>query len=89
VHTSIGYSSVVGGSVSLNGIDIEWWKADNQGNFAAKFLMSEIKALAVARILEVPGENKLTLVGMTTEGVTFTGTQTITIINVKSGSVSK
>jgi len=89
VHTSIAFSSVVGGSVTLNGLEIDWWKADNQGNFVAKFLMSEVKALALSGGLEVPGENELKLVGETTDGATFTGTQTITVINVKSGSASK
>jgi hypothetical protein len=84
VHTSIAFSSVVGESVSLNGLPIDWWKADNQGNFVAKFLMSEVKALAVSGGLKVPGENELTLVGTTTDGAEFTGTQTITVINVKA-----
>lgn len=89
VHTSIAFSSVVGGSVTLNGIEIDWWKADNQGNFVAKFLMSEVKALALSGGLQVPGENELTLVGETKDGATFIGTRTITVINVKSGSASK
>ena len=83
MHTGIAYSSVDGGSVTLNGIAISWWKADNQGNFVAKFLMSEVKALADAGGLQVPGENELTLVGYTTDGAEFTGTQTITVINVQ------
>jgi hypothetical protein len=83
VHTSIAFSSVVGGTVSLNGIPIDWWKADNQGNFVAKFLMSEVKALADTGGLDVPGENELTLVGYTTDGAEFTGSQTITVINVE------
>jgi len=85
VHTSIAYSSVAGGTVTLNDIPISWWKADNQGNFVAKFLMSEVKALADSGALVVPGENKLTLVGLTTgtEAVDFTGTETITVIDVK------
>ncbi len=90
VHTGIAYSSVVGGTVTLNGIPISWWKADNQGNFVAKFLMSEVKALADSGALEVPGENELTLVGSTTDGAEFTGAQTITVINVEpSGSGGK
>jgi len=83
VHTSIAFSSVNGGTVTLNDIEISWWKADNQGNFVAKFLMSEVKALADAGALQVPGENTLTLVGSTKDGAVFTGTQTITVINVK------
>ncbi|HDR15009.1 MAG TPA: hypothetical protein ENN79_05910 [Desulfobacteraceae bacterium] len=90
VHTNIAYSSVIGGSVTLNGLDIAWWKADNQGNFVAKFLMSEVKALADDELLEVPGEIELALEGYTTGGDTFTGTQTITVINVEpSGSGRK
>ncbi|KPK45984.1 MAG: hypothetical protein AMK74_01815 [Nitrospira bacterium SM23_35] len=90
IHTSIAYSSVVGASVTLNNLPISWWKADNQGNFVAKFVMSEVKALADTGDLEVPGENELTLVGTTTDGATFTGTQTITVINVQpSGSGRK
>ena len=83
VHTSIAFSSVVGGTVTLNDIPISWWKADNQGNFVAKFLMSEVKALADSGGLSVPGENTLTLVGSTTDGPEFTGSQTITVINVQ------
>ena len=86
VHTNIAYGSVVGDTVDvdveLNGIEIWWWKADNQGNFVAKFVMSEVKALADNGDLTVPGENKLTLVGYTTEGAEFTGSETITVINV-------
>jgi hypothetical protein len=84
VHTSIAYSSVDGGTVELNGIEISWWKADNQGNFVAKFVMSEVKALAESGDLDVPGENELSLIGYTTEGTEFTGSQVITIIDVES-----
>ena len=82
VHTSIAFSSVAGGTVTLNGIEIDWWKADAQGNFVAKFVMTEVKALAYSGDLEVPGENDLTLVGYTKDGAEFTGTQTITVIDV-------
>ena len=82
VHTNIAFSSVVGGSVTMNGIDIAWWKADNQGNFVAKFTMSEVKELAVTGKLEVPGENMLTLTGYTNDRAEFTGTQSITVIDV-------
>lgn len=83
VHTSIAYSSVIGGSVTLNGIPISWWKADNQGNFVAKFEMGEVKALADTGDLQVPGENMLTLIGQTKDGATFTGETTITVIDVQ------
>ena len=83
MHTSIAFSSVDGGTVTLNGIEISWWKADNQGNFVAKFVMSEVKALADSGDLVVPGENELTLIGYTTEGTEFTGSQVITVIDVE------
>jgi len=90
VHTDVPYSSVVGGTVILNDIPISWWKADNQGNFVAKFTMSDVKALAVAGELEVPGENVLTLTGYTNDGEGFTGTETIVVIDVKpAGSGGK
>lgn len=90
VHTNIVYGQVVGETVTLNGIDISSWKADNQGNFVAKFLMSEVKALAAADLLVVPGETELTLTGETRDGYEFTGTTMITVIDVKpSGSGGK
>lgn len=90
VHTGIAFSSVVGGTVTFNDIPISWWKADSQGNFVAKFLMSEVKALADTGGLQVPGENELTLIGRTIEGTEFFGKQTITVINVQpAGSGGK
>lgn len=90
IHTDIPYSSVVGGSVILNEIPISWWKADNQGNFVAKFNMDDVKELAEAGELEVPGENVLTLTGYTNDGEEFTGTETIIVIDVKpTGSGGK
>jgi hypothetical protein len=83
VHTSISYSSVDHDNVYLNGIEINSWKADNQGNFVAKFLMTEVKALADSGDLDVPGENTLTLIGYTTEGTEFTASQVITVIDVE------
>ena len=82
VHTNIAYSCVVGATVKLNDIEIWWWKADNQGNFVAKFEMSEVKALAYDGVLTVPGENELALLGYTKDGAEFTGSQMITVIDV-------
>jgi len=45
VHTDIGFSAVVGSSVLLNDVEIQSWKADNRGNFVAKFFMDAIKEL--------------------------------------------
>jgi len=83
VHTTIKFYEVVAETVYLNGIAISSWKADNRGYFVAKFVMSEVKALADSGVLIVPGENELTLVGDTTGGTEFTGAQTITVINVE------
>jgi hypothetical protein len=83
VHTNISYWSVDHDNVYLNEIEISSWKADNQGNFVAKFLMTEVKDLAESGDLEVPGENTLSLIGYTTEGTEFTGSQVITVIDVQ------
>ena len=83
VHTTISYGSVDHDNVYLNGIEIASWKADNRGYFVAKFLMSEVKALADTGDLEVPGDNELTLVGYTTDGSEFTGSQVITVIDIQ------
>ena len=89
VHTSIAYWSVDHDDVFLNEIQISSWKADNQGNFVAKFLMSEVKALADSGDLDVPGENELSLIGYTTEGTEFTGSQVITVINVEPAGTGR
>ncbi len=77
IHTDIPYSAVIGSSVSLNGLEIESWKSDNQGYFVAKFNMDEVKQLEG---LEIGGYNTLTLSGETGNG-TFTGSDEILVIN--------
>ncbi len=92
VHTNILIGQVVGGSVMLNDIEIEWWKSDNRGNFVAKFLMSEVKALYNGGDLdpvELPGEITLVLVGDTIDGEVFTGSQTITVIDVEPAGTGR
>ena len=89
VHTTIKYFEVDHDNVFLNGIEISSWKADNRGYFVAKFLMSKVKALADTGELTVPGENTLTLVGYTTDEAEFTGTQTITVIDVEPVGTGK
>ena len=87
VHTDIKFCDVEvdddNKNVYLNGIQIDSWKADSRGYFVAKFLMSEVKDLADTGDLDVPGENELTLVGYTIDGVEFTGLQEITVIDVE------
>ncbi len=82
VHTTISYGSVDHDNVYLNGIEIASWKADNRGYFVAKFLMSEVKALVDNGDLEVPADYEIELVGYTNDGAEFSGSQTITVINV-------
>jgi len=81
VHTDIDFSVVYGYSVLLNGVAISSWKADNRGNFVAKFSMDEIKT---SDGLIIDGYKKLTLFGYTTAGDTFSGTQAIKVIDVSS-----
>lgn len=85
VHTNIGYSVVVGSTVTLNGIEIDHWKADNRGYFVAKFIMDEIKKLALDE-LQINDYNTFQLVGVTSTGESFCGQQDIMIIdNVPAG----
>lgn len=79
VHTDIAYSAVDGASVYLNGVAIQWWKADARGNFVAKFVMDEIKTLDG---LIIDGYNLLVLNGYTTDGDTFIGEQEIKVIDI-------
>ena len=79
VHTDIAYSMVEGASVLLNGLAIEWWKADAQGNFVAKFEMDAVKELDG---LVIGDYNLLTVTGKTRDGLPFIGTQDIKVIDV-------
>ena len=76
VHTDISYEIVAGATVKLNDIDIAWWKADDRGNFVAKF-----NAQDVIGIVE-PGMATLTLTGDTIGGTFFSGTSTFKVICV-------
>jgi hypothetical protein len=78
VHTDIAYSTVDTETVFMNGIEISSWKADNQGNFVAKFLMEEIVGLP----LDIGDYNTLTLEGITVEGESFTGSDEVMVIDV-------
>jgi hypothetical protein len=78
VHTDIAYSLVVGASVYLNGVAIDWWKSDDRGNFVAKFMSDEIKTLDG---LIIGDYNTLVLTGYDTYDESFIGTQDIMVIN--------
>ena len=83
VHTDIAYGSVNFSTVYLNGLAIDSWKADDRGNFVAKFLMDAVKTLDG---LVIGGYNTLTLVGVDTDGEAFSGTQDILVIdNIPKG----
>jgi hypothetical protein len=79
VHTDISYWLVDVSSVFLNGILISSWKADDRGNFVAKFSMDEVKSLDG---LIIGDYNKLQLVGVTNDGEAFVGAQDIKVIDV-------
>jgi hypothetical protein len=79
VHTDVSYSAVDASTVYLNGIEISSWKADNRGNFVAKFLMDEVKALDNLNIGEY---NTLVIEGYTKGGEYFVGVLDIVVIDV-------
>jgi len=78
IHTDIAYSVVAGSTVLLNDVAISSYKADNRGDFVAKFLMDDIKALP----LDIGALNTLRLEGSTKAGDLFSGTQEILVINI-------
>lgn len=77
VHTDIAYGEVDVSSIYLNGVLIHSWKADDRGNFVAKFIMNDIKNLP----LNINDYNTLTIVGLTIGKVSFWGSQDILVIN--------
>ena len=81
VHTDIAYSLVVGSSVFLNDVAISHWKADDRGNFVAKFLSDEVKTLDG---LGIGAYNTLVLTGYDVNGEAFVGSQDILVIDVKA-----
>jgi hypothetical protein len=75
VHTDINYNEVYASAIYLDDVLINSWKADNRGNFVAKFIMNDIK-----NQVDV-GYNTLTLIGTTKDGTLFWGAQTILVVN--------
>jgi hypothetical protein len=75
VHTSIPFSSVdKTKSVTLNGVEAIYIKADDCGNLVAKYDEFEIKA-----IISPPAE-VMVLKGFYTGGGTFSGSDTVRVI---------
>jgi hypothetical protein len=77
VHTNIDYGLVIGASVKLNSVEIDWWKADDRGDFVAKFNVDDVKA-----IVEPGTTAVLTLTGNTKDGGSFSGTSTVRVVSV-------
>ena len=79
VHTDVAYNLVLGSSVFLNDVAIDHWKADDRGNFVAKFSSDEVKNLDG---LIIDDYNTLVMTGYLTSGEAFIGTQDILVIDV-------
>jgi hypothetical protein len=73
VHTDIALSAVDTSSLMLNGLAVSWTKADARGNLVAKFDIDEVKAMVA------PGEAVFELTGVTTAGVSFSGTDSVPV----------
>ncbi|MCI0493229.1 MAG: hypothetical protein L0Z07_09860 [Planctomycetes bacterium] len=77
VHTDIAYGAVDGWSVALDGLTIQSWKADNQGNYVAKFNLDDVKDMLKSK---VGTEVVVTLTGETKDGEEFEGSDTIKVV---------
>jgi|GEM_PF-402757 len=77
-HTDIAYGAVDVSTVYINGVAIDWWKADNRGYFVAKFSMDEVKTLDG---LVIGDYNTFQLVGLTTDGEPFWGETEVMVID--------
>lgn len=78
VHTDLAYGAVDVSTVYINGVAIDWWKADNRGYFVAKFSMDEVKTLDG---LIIGDYNTFQLVGLTTDGEPFWGETEVMVID--------
>jgi hypothetical protein len=80
VHAEIPYSQVAGVGVTLDGVAVVFTKADNRGEFVAKFNLDDVKERLT------PGTVTLVLSGWTRDGVPFIGSDEIV---VKAGGKQK
>lgn len=78
IHTDIAFLYVLGSTVTLNGIEIQSWKADDCGDFVAKFNMDEVKNLE----LKIDEYNTMTLTGSKIDNSTFIGSTEIMVKNI-------
>jgi hypothetical protein len=78
VHTDIAYSEIDVYSVYLRGVYIDSSKADDRGNFVAKFLIDAIKEIDG---LVINDYNTLELVAKTTYGDLVSGKTDVMVID--------
>lgn len=82
VHADIPYNAVDAATVELrddhgNSVGMDWCKADDRGDFVAKFVMDEV----VDELELVPAViNNLTLRGWTADQIEFAGTDGVKVI---------
>ena len=80
VNTDIPYSVVDGPTVTLesggSSVGISRWESDSRGTFVAQFLLEEIKKLH----LKIGEYNTFTLIGLTTDGQEFAGSQDVLVL---------
>ena len=82
VHTDIAYSEIDVYSVYLGGVYIDSSKADDRGNFVAKFLIDAIKDIDG---LSIDDHNLLQFVAATTSGLTVLGEADVMVIDSGTG----
>jgi len=76
IHADIPLGVVDTASVYVNGVAVDWTKADAQGNLVAKFCLDDVLAVIA------PPSATLTLTGTTKLGATFSGTDTVKVVTV-------
>jgi hypothetical protein len=74
VHADIAYRLVNAATVTLNNIPVKWTKVDNLGYLVAKFQLADVRGLLL------PGDNTLTLKGVTVDGLLFSGSATVRVV---------
>jgi len=85
VNTDLPYSDVNGGDVYISNAEgsltqpISWWKADNRGEFVAKFAMESVRQLGLE-----PGSDFHLFVHFTmNDGSQHTGSAAVKVIDQK------
>jgi hypothetical protein len=80
VHADILYRLVAPDSVALDGISADIEKADDRGYLVAKFKMDEEMTEYLRGFLS-EGKVTLTLTGVTIDGASFSGSDTVRVID--------